>query len=216
MSIGEYEFEPVPGLPEDLPRGEQILWQGSPRWWSLAVHAFRVRLVAIWFAGMAALAALDAAAGGTPAVVSALLSVVVPGVFAIALLSGLAWVNAKAAIFTITTHRIILRFGVALTMSVNLPFDAIASASVRVYRDGSGDIPLVTNGKRINYVVMWPFVRPFRLMQPQPMLRAIPDAASVSRLLADALANVADRPLRVVADEAQRAGGDGRLEVALS
>ena len=28
----EHEFEAQPGLPEKLPRGEVILWQGAPNW----------------------------------------------------------------------------------------------------------------------------------------------------------------------------------------
>ena len=28
----EHEFEAEPGLPEALPRGERLLWRGSPAW----------------------------------------------------------------------------------------------------------------------------------------------------------------------------------------
>ena len=41
---------PNPGLPEDLPRGEALLWQGSPAWRNLAVSTFHVRKVLAWFA----------------------------------------------------------------------------------------------------------------------------------------------------------------------
>ena len=42
--------EPIPGLPEELPEGERILWRGGPDWKSLAMHVFHVRAVAIYFA----------------------------------------------------------------------------------------------------------------------------------------------------------------------
>ncbi|HBB55427.1 MAG TPA: phosphopantetheine adenylyltransferase, partial [Hyphomonadaceae bacterium] len=32
----EFDFEPVRGLPEALPAGEAILWQGAPSAWGLA------------------------------------------------------------------------------------------------------------------------------------------------------------------------------------
>jgi hypothetical protein len=46
MSHDDFAFEPVPGLPAPLPKGERILWQGSPRWQSLARTAYYVNIVA--------------------------------------------------------------------------------------------------------------------------------------------------------------------------
>ena len=48
----EHEFEAAPGLPEPLPRGERLLWQGRPDWRQLALHAFHVRKLAFYFAFM--------------------------------------------------------------------------------------------------------------------------------------------------------------------
>ena len=50
----EHEWEAAPGLPEALPAGEKILWQGCPNWAALAVHAFHVRKVSFYFALMMA------------------------------------------------------------------------------------------------------------------------------------------------------------------
>ena len=58
----EYDFEPVRGLPEALPEGEEILWQGAPDWAGFAVHALHVRLVTAYFAVLAAAQPLFAAA----------------------------------------------------------------------------------------------------------------------------------------------------------
>ena len=45
----EYENEPIPGLPGIPPKGEHILWQGSPDWQVLARTAFHTRLVTGYF-----------------------------------------------------------------------------------------------------------------------------------------------------------------------
>ena len=47
--IQEHDFEPERGLPEPLPPGETVLWQGSPDWLLLARRAFHVRKVAVYF-----------------------------------------------------------------------------------------------------------------------------------------------------------------------
>ena len=54
----EHEFEAAPGLPEALPAGERILWQGSPDWKLLAAEAFHVRRLSLYFALMIALQAV--------------------------------------------------------------------------------------------------------------------------------------------------------------
>ncbi|MEO1362599.1 MAG: PH domain-containing protein, partial [Pseudomonadota bacterium] len=36
MPHDDFEIEPVAGLPEAPPEGEQILWQGRPDTWALA------------------------------------------------------------------------------------------------------------------------------------------------------------------------------------
>ena len=55
----EHEWEAAPGLPSALPAGERVVWQGAPDWRSLAVHAFHVRKVAIYFALMLAVQAIN-------------------------------------------------------------------------------------------------------------------------------------------------------------
>ena len=39
MSHDDFAIEPIPGLPERPPQGEEILWQGRPNWWALAKSA---------------------------------------------------------------------------------------------------------------------------------------------------------------------------------
>jgi len=45
----EFEIEPVRGLPEALPQGEHILWQGAPSAWALARDAMSLYYVAGYF-----------------------------------------------------------------------------------------------------------------------------------------------------------------------
>ena len=39
--MSEYENEPIRGLPGLLPKGEYIVWQGSPDWRGLARRFFQ-------------------------------------------------------------------------------------------------------------------------------------------------------------------------------
>ena len=64
----EYEFEAAPGLPEKLPEGEHIIWQGAPDWKQLALQAFHVRIVSIYFALMLAIQLFNAWDSGQPLV----------------------------------------------------------------------------------------------------------------------------------------------------
>ncbi len=51
---------------------------------------------------------------------------IVPAISAIAVLAGLAWLFRRAACYTITTKRVLFQFGVALPMTMNIPFGKIA------------------------------------------------------------------------------------------
>jgi len=54
----EHELEAAPGLPEPLPPGERLLWQGRPDWRQLARDAFHVDAIGVYFALMILLQAL--------------------------------------------------------------------------------------------------------------------------------------------------------------
>ena len=49
MSHDDFAFEPQRGLPERLPAGEHILWQGSPQPWRIAVEALSIKWIAGYF-----------------------------------------------------------------------------------------------------------------------------------------------------------------------
>lgn len=182
--VSEYDHEPVRGLPGDLPEGETILWQGSPDWRTFARSALHTRWIAGYFAAMA----LFAIASGSMA---GLVAMTVGGALCLALLALFAVMVARTTVYTITNRRVVLRVGVALNKCFNLPLKHIGAANLRPQAAGHGDISLVLAGKhRLGYAVLWPHVRPLRFSQPEPMLRALPDAAATAELLARACAAV--------------------------
>lgn len=178
----EYEIEPVRGLPGMLPKDETIVWQGSPDWRTLARGVFHTRLLVGWFV-LVALAAF--VAGGT-GLVGAGISVGLAFV-GLALVAGLAWAQARATVYTLTQKRIVMRFGVALPKCVNLPLALITQADLKSVGDGRCDIALAMNGRfPLGWLQMWPHVRPWKVADPQPMLRAV--STELVPLLAETLA----------------------------
>ena len=188
----EHEFEPERGLPEALPRDERVLWQGSPSWRMLALRAFHVRKLTLYFAGLMLVRGLVAwTDGATPgdALLSALWLLPL-ALLALGLLTLMAWLSARGAVYTITDKRVVMRVGIVLTLTFNIPFKRISAAALRLdaeSADGSGDITLSLTGKdRIALLHLWPHARPWRMNKPEPMLRGVPDARKVAALLLQA------------------------------
>jgi len=206
----EHDYEPVPGLPERLPPGETILWQGAPAFAALARRALHVRSIAIYFAALAlwrgTSLALDGASAHEVAAGASLLVLV--GAGAILPLALYAWAAARTTLYTITNRRVVIRAGVALPTSFNLPFAAIEAAGVRLHGDGVGDIALrLMPGQKVAYIFLWPHARPWRFARPEPMLRCIPEAETVAQTLGRALAAAAAMPVQPVADAARERPG---------
>lgn len=175
-------------LPEDIPQGERVLWHGRPHWFSLFRRAYRADYVAAYFALMALWNTASALEAGSGEAALAAAKTLGSGAAALALLALLAWLSARTTLYVITTRRLVMKVGVALQVFYNLPFSQIASASARIFGDGSGDIPFaLTNGQRIGYLHLWPHVRPFQFARPEPCLRSIPNAARVAELFSRAL-----------------------------
>ena len=112
----EHDEEAAPGIPEPLPPGERVLWQGSPDWRVLARSKFHLRKLVLYFAAIIAALIILSVSRGTPAaeVVAAGVGYALLALTGLGLVALLAWLNARAAMFTITSKRIILRCGVAI------------------------------------------------------------------------------------------------------
>lgn len=187
----EHEFEAAHGLPEALPAGETLLWQGSPDAKLIAVQALHIRKVAVYFALLLAwrLASDLYDGAGLGAALRGCLGMLAPITLGLSLLAGMAWLIARTSVYTLTDARVVLRIGVVLSITFNLPLRRIVSADLR-QRTDSGEIALTLAGEdRIAYPHLWPHARAWHLRQPQPMLRALPaaQAAAVAAQLAQAL-----------------------------
>jgi hypothetical protein len=181
--VTEYDIEPIRGLPGLLPAGEDILWQGAPDWRMLARTAYSTRLVAGYFVLLSVWAI-----GSALVTHSGLLGVKLTiglGLISIALLHLLAWAAARTTVYTLTNRRIVLRIGIAVPKCINLPLAMIGSVDLATRADGMGDIPLVIAGPaKLGVLALWPHARPWKIVTPQPMLRAIPDARTIAALIA--------------------------------
>ena len=191
MSDHDFNFEPVRGLPGLLPRGEKVLWRGSPDWLLLARRAFLGGPVAVYFLVIMAWRFLDGLliGRGVAAAGSHALWLGVVGVAALAIIGLMAWATAKSTVYTMTNRRLVIRTGVALTLSVNVPFKKVAAATLKPLSGGHGDVSLVIGGEQtFSYLLLWPHIRPWRIGRPEPTLRCVPEAASVAALLSETLA----------------------------
>jgi hypothetical protein len=84
---------------------------------------------------------------------------------------------------------------------VNLPLSKIGSVDLALHADGTGDVPLTISGPaKLGVVALWPHARPWKIVTPQPMLRAIPDAQGVAAHVARACLSVNPDGRLVMAD----------------
>lgn len=205
----EHEFEAQYGLPERLPAGEQLLWQGAPDWKVLARCCFHADKVAIYFAILLAWQVAQALHDGVPLAAwwrgTAWLGLA--GAVAVGLLMALAAWTAGTTAYTLTDKRIVMRIGIVLTVAYNLPLRRIEAADLHAAGGGTSDIALTLEaGTRIAWLHLWPHVRPWRFSRPRPMLRALRDADQVCRLLTQAWAAANDTTARPSAPLAQGSG----------
>lgn len=199
--MNEHDYEPVPGLPASLPHDETILWQGAPNWKVLARRALRVRLVGMYFVLLVAWGISGNLSAGTSAIDMAIsgIQLTALGAVALTLLCVFAWLVARTTIYTITTRRVVIRFGIALPMTIQIAFKTVDAAGLHLWPNGEGDISLALRpGLRVAYLVLWPHTRPWKLAKAEPMLRCVPDAAAVAQILGRALAASAAQPAKHV------------------
>ncbi|NCA09085.1 MAG: hypothetical protein EBQ50_03575, partial [Burkholderiaceae bacterium] len=92
---------------------------------------------------------------------------------------------------------LVMRIGIVLTITFNLPLKRLAQAGVHIYPDGSADIPIKLNADdKIPFLHLWPHARAWKLAHPEPMLRCVPDGAKVAKLFADTWATMNQVELR--------------------
>lgn len=207
MSHDDFNFEPIKGLPEKLPEGEHILWQGAPDPRRLAREALGIRwvagyfvLLAIWRVGVSSteVSLTQAMGHGIPFALA--------GLVACLIIYGIAYMQAKSTVYTLTNKRVGMRIGAALTMTLNLPYTWIGTAKLDQKPSGHGTLAFELIGEtRLSYLMTWPHVRPWYMARTQPALRCIPEAAKVAAIFADAAETRINQP-QVTRTETQDSG----------
>ncbi len=192
-SSPEHEFEAQLGLPEKLPKGESILWQGAPDFKAVALRVFHMRALVIYFGILLAYRLFSGIYDGD-AFASLAMSMVwmsVLSAMCLGLVAYFAYLISSTTLYTLTDRRIVMRIGIVLGMTFNLPLSKIQSAGLNVGKNGIGDIPLKLDVQtKIAVFHLWPHAKPGAWANPEPMLRCIPDSQRVASLLSDAWSEV--------------------------
>jgi hypothetical protein len=183
----EHDHEPVEGLPGRLPSGEHIVWQGRPDSRGVARQVLKSRWIAAYFSIAAvwsvAVGINDGVAPGAILIQLGwvgLLAVVVFGLIAL-----YARAVARTSMYTITNRRVVMRIGVALSASFNLPFAQVTGADFRERERGEGDLSLqLKPGHGLTSAVFWPHQRGRVWSRLQPEMICLKDVREVAAILA--------------------------------
>jgi len=187
----DYELEAQYGLPEKLPEGESVLWQGRPDFWQTAKEIFYIRPVIAYFIFLVLVRIYDGISlnHSLKMIIISTSWMIVLSLLSVGMLAALAYFTVTSTAYTLTNRRLVMRIGIAMQMSFNLPYQEITSADIKIKKGGFGNIPIKINQHtKIAYFHLWPHVRPFQFNHPEPMLRNIPNVEYVSTLLTTAWA----------------------------
>jgi hypothetical protein len=212
LLVGEHDDEAAPGLPAPLPAGERLIWRGAPDWRVLARRSFHLGKLTAYFGVLVAWRFVSTLAdtGSAGTALAATLWTLPLAALALGLIALLSWLIASNTVYTLTDRRVVMRVGVVLTVTFNLPLRRIEAARLHPMAGGAGDIALLLHpADRIGYIHLWPHARPWHFARTEPMLRALPDAAAVAGLLTQALQQSLVTPVRLVdadAPSSQEAG----------
>ena len=186
----------------NLQPGEALLWQSSPAWRRVVLDVFHLPMVLLYLALLIVANGVSARLQHlSPAATwHASLPLWLACVAVLMIVLAIAHLNWRSIHYTITTDRVVLRYGVALAGTLSIPHRAIGEVSVALHKDHAGDIPLrLRPGHSVSLLKTWPLVRPWRLQRAEPMLRGVPQAGPVATILARTVAQVNNRPALVPA-----------------
>lgn len=190
MSHDDFAVEPIEGLPEMPPEGEKILWQGRPQWWALAKESLSIYWVMGYFILLGAWRSINLMEiTDTTSAIWGAMPFVILGALTCAILTLIAYIMARATVYTITNRRVAMRIGAALTVTLNLPYRWIGSADLELRKSGTGTLALNLKDDgvtKLSYLTCWPHVRPWKINPTQPALRCIKDAEHVAGILGKA------------------------------
>ena len=190
-SSPEHEFEPELGLPEKLPEGERILWQGSPDVKAMLLRVFHLKGLLIYFGLILLYQIVTGVTDGESlsAIFFSSLRITIFSAIGLSLVALLAYLMASTAVYTITNKRVVMRIGIVLNMTFNFPLKMIELADCGLTKKQSGDIYLkLSKETKIAIFHLWPHARPGKWALPQPALRGIKNCPEVAKILVDAWA----------------------------
>ena len=212
----------VPEGSELICDDETVLWRGRPSIAGLAGRRLHIRALMGYFVVLTVWNIVSAYRDGLhPAAVSVQTAWIAAAALGVALLVyGAAALLAVTTRYTLTDRRVILQIGAVMPIALTLPLKRIASADLRLFADGSGDLPLTLADGKLAYLLIWPHARPWHVAAPQPMLLGVPDARDVAAILSRALLRASPcGEVTVPVSSASRnatARGDGRRLIGSS
>ena len=182
------DFSQTPhGLPEKLPADEKIIWQGRPDFVSLLNRVFLFKYILIYLLLLTIFSFIlnQSSYGVTEAFVGLIENTLI-SIFCLGLFMFIGYLTCSTTIYTVTNKRIVMKIGIILDLSLNLPFLKIDSADLKLNSDGTGDIALTLNPSvKIAYPHLWPHCRAFHFSNPKPTLKCILDPKNTSLLIKD-------------------------------
>jgi hypothetical protein len=208
----------IRGINEALPPGERILWEGAPDRGALARHAFHARKLAVYFTAVILLWTLNTRSEIAADQFRLMLELQVGlALAAIGFSLLLAYLAGRTTIYAITDRRVVMKIGIVLPMTVNIPLSFVEAASTRMFGDGTGQIALqLRSGERLAYLALWPHARPWRLRRPEPLLRGLTDAAAVGEVLRQAALGTATSAADATARSGERDATDSPTESSMA
>lgn len=181
----------IRGIDAPLPPGERVRWQGAPDARSLAVHVFHARKLAVYFALLLAWRAALAADEPRPLAFFGAGALTLGAAFlaAAGIAALLAVLTARTTVYALTDRRLVIRAGIVVPATINVPLVRVASAALKPRRDGTGDLAVALDGDdRLAWFLLWPHARPWRFDPTEPALRCIREPERVGALLREAVA----------------------------
>ena len=176
-------------LAESLPEDESLIWQGRPEPKAIALRAMYLWYVVAYLLVLVLLRTGFLVMSDAPmSEWSALLAwQLLASLFIVGIILGLAVLYGRSTVYTLTNRRLILRTGAAVPIHVNFPLEQIASADLKVFSDGTGDIALkLENSDKLYWLLLWPNVRSWWVRPLQPLLRGLRDFELAASALASA------------------------------
>ena len=205
------EFEAQYGLPENLPEDEKILWQGSPVFASLVNKVFFLRLLIFYFIFLLGFGLYwdFQKVPQSEALTNLLANFLLSG-FSLAALTLLAHLTCSTAVYTLTNKRVVMRIGIVLTLTFNIPFKQILASDFKKHSDGSGDISFsIDPSTKIAFIHLWPHCRFKSFAHPEPALKCVENVSDVAFLIHEAWTKYRD-------SDAESSSQDGETEKSIS